>query len=120
MIEHRDAVGREPDVALDSCRTQPQAQPEGLEGVGGCVGAGPAVREGDRRVEHRRQLAHASGLYEAGTSMPAASSAGTSMVTSAVSTSLQRGSVKAKRLPTPRRLSHQILPPWASTKRRDT
>ena len=51
MVEHGDAVGGEPHVALQTGGAEPQGQLEGLERV--LLGVGPcaAVGEGDRVVE---------------------------------------------------------------------
>ena len=49
VVEHRLAVGGEPDVALEAGRAQPQGQRERLEGVLGGVGPGAPVGEADGR-----------------------------------------------------------------------
>ena len=51
MIEHGDAVGGEPDVALLAGRAEPQCQLERFDGVLGGVGSGATMGKGDRRVE---------------------------------------------------------------------
>ena len=48
VVEHRDAVGGQPDVALQPGRAEAEAERERLERVLAGVGAGPPVGEGDR------------------------------------------------------------------------
>ena len=55
VIEHHDTVGREPGVALQSRRTEPQRQRERVERVLAGVCAGTAMGEADRPLEQRRQ-----------------------------------------------------------------
>ena len=61
VVEHRDAVAGQPDVALEPGRAEAQAQREGLERVLRGVGAGAAMGEPDGSFEERREpLLHAS------------------------------------------------------------
>ncbi len=53
VVEHGDAVGRDPDVALQAVGAQLEGQLESSQGVLGGVGPGPAMSEGDRLVEER-------------------------------------------------------------------
>ena len=55
VVEHRDAVRGEPDIALEGPCTQPQCQLEGLDGVLGSVRPRTPVGEPQRRLQHRRQ-----------------------------------------------------------------
>jgi hypothetical protein len=48
VIEDGNAVGGEPDVALEAGGPELQREPERLDGVLGGVGPGPAVGESDR------------------------------------------------------------------------
>ena len=55
MIEDRDTVGGDPDIALQAIRPELQAEGEGLQGVFGGVCPGAAMSKCDRVVEQRRQ-----------------------------------------------------------------
>ena len=51
VIEHRDAVSGQPDVALEAGRAQPEREVERLDRVLGRVGTSAAVGERDRWIE---------------------------------------------------------------------
>ena len=55
VIEHRHAVGGHPHVALQTGRSEAEAQREGGDRVVAGMGAGAPVGEGDGGVEQRRQ-----------------------------------------------------------------
>ena len=60
VVEHRDTVGGEPHVALQTVGAEAKGQLERLERVLRGVRPGPAVAEGDRVVEERGEpLLHA-------------------------------------------------------------
>ncbi len=51
VVEHRDAVGGDPDVALETGRTEASGQREGLDRVLRGVGARPTMGEGEWGIE---------------------------------------------------------------------
>ncbi len=55
VIEHCDAVGGEPDIALEPGRSEAQRQLERLQGVLGSVSAGAPMGERDRGIEQGRE-----------------------------------------------------------------
>ena len=55
VVEHGDAVGGQPDVALETGRAETKAQREGIERVLGGMGASAPVGERDRVLEQRRE-----------------------------------------------------------------
>ncbi len=111
MVEYGNAIGGEPHVALEAVGPELSGQPEGVERVLRGVGPAPRVSEGDRGAKriHPRFCPTPDG-------QPTDGATG-----GAVSTRLVRhdgrvvGRVKANRLPTLRRLSHQMRPPCNST-----
>jgi len=67
VIEDGDAVGGEPDVALEAGRSESQGEGKRVEGVLRGVRAGPPVGERDGRVEERRETL----LHHGAPSLPA-------------------------------------------------
>ena len=65
MVEHGDAVGRDPDVGLEARRAELERQLERLERVLRRVRARPAVREADRGRAHLPG-ASASSAFQSG------------------------------------------------------
>jgi len=55
VVEHRDAIAGEPDVALQAGSPQPQTEGEGLDRVLLRMGTGASVGEADGRIEERRE-----------------------------------------------------------------
>ena len=55
VIEHRDTVGGDPDIALQPGGAELERQFETGKGVLGRVGPGSAMAEGDGVVEERRK-----------------------------------------------------------------
>jgi hypothetical protein len=55
VIEHRDAVAGQPDVALEPGGAEAKAQLEGLQGVLRSMGASTAMSEPDGPFEERRE-----------------------------------------------------------------
>lgn len=55
VVEHGNAVGGTPHVALESCGAEASREREGLEGVLGRMSPRAAMREGDRRSTQWRE-----------------------------------------------------------------
>ena len=58
VIEHRNPVRGQPDVALQTRGSEAEGESERLQRVLGGVGTAAAVGEGDGRVDQRRQRRH--------------------------------------------------------------
>ena len=61
VIEHGNPVVGHPDVAFETCRSEPERKREALQGVVGSMRAGAAVGKSDRWIELGREtLLHSS------------------------------------------------------------
>lgn len=66
VVEDGNAIGREPDVALESAGAEPERELERFDRIVGGVGTRPPMAERDRRIEERwESLLHSGESWQA-------------------------------------------------------